>query len=122
MLVALFLRPKFRRMRNQAAARPPRRMLHMQHLVVQHILHDKLRYTQPVHPPVQHNLVRAGIVTSVERALLRLGRGTQLCRAGSMLASQFFLRIGGGAAFFLAFSASRNASSVPSTASSRLSL
>src|SRR5258708_22519097 len=63
MLVALFLRPKLRRMRNQAAPRTPRGMLHMQHLVIQNVLHNKLRHTRPVHPPVQNDLIRPGIVT-----------------------------------------------------------
>src|SRR2546425_2717959 len=51
-------------MRNQAASRPPRRMLHVQHLVKQHVLDGITRHTRPVQPPIQHDLVRSRIVAA----------------------------------------------------------
>src|SRR2546427_10350908 len=51
-------------MRNQAASRPPRRMLHVQHLVKQHVLHGITRHTRSVQPPIQHDLVRSRIVAA----------------------------------------------------------
>src|SRR5258707_1288854 len=114
-------------MRNQAAPRTTRGMLHMQHLVIQNVLHYKLWHTRPVHPPIQNNLIRPGIVTPKlpppRPAAPRDVRPLQLSR--KILFIQFFEnrhQIGGGAAFFFAFSASFSPSSLPSTASSRLSL
>src|SRR3989442_9062490 len=51
-------------MRNQAASRPPRRMLHVQHLVKQHVLDGITRHTRSVQPPIQHDLVRSRIVAA----------------------------------------------------------
>src|SRR2546426_9147493 len=51
-------------MRNQAASRPPRRMLHVQHLVKQHVLDGITRHTRSAQPPIQHDLVRSRIVAA----------------------------------------------------------
>jgi len=51
-------------MRDQAAARAPRGMLHMQHLVKQNIFDRELRHARAVHAPVQQNVIWPGIVAS----------------------------------------------------------
>src|ERR1700730_1526749 len=51
-------------MRHQAAPGTPRRMLHMQHLVKQNVLHRELRHAETVHAPVQQNVIRPRIVAA----------------------------------------------------------
>lgn len=61
---AFFFFPKLPRMGNQAAAGTPRGVLYVQHLVIQNILHDKLRNAWSVHVTIQKDLTRAGIIAT----------------------------------------------------------
>src|SRR5260370_33874086 len=61
---ALLLRSKFPRMRDHAAAGAARRVLDVQHLVIQNIFHGARRNVRAIHPAIQQNLIRSGIVTS----------------------------------------------------------
>src|SRR5579864_4314176 len=51
-------------MRHQAAAGAPRRMLHVQHLVEQHVRDGALRHARPVQPAIQQNVIGSGIVAT----------------------------------------------------------
>src|SRR5260370_42343804 len=61
---ALLLRSKFQRMRNHAATRAASRVLDVQHLVIQDIFHRTRRNPRTIHPAIQQNLIRSGIVTA----------------------------------------------------------
>src|SRR5260370_12657000 len=61
---ALLLRSKFQRMRNHAATRAARRVLDVQHLVIQNGFHRAGRNVRAIHPAVQQNLIRSRIVPS----------------------------------------------------------
>src|SRR5206468_5792251 len=52
------------RMRNHAATRPARRMLHVKHFMKQNILHGACWNTGTIHAAIQQNLIRPRIVTS----------------------------------------------------------
>ena len=60
---ALLLFAKFAGMRNHAAARAARGVLHVQHFVKQNVFHGARRNTRAVHPAIQQNLIWPGIVT-----------------------------------------------------------
>src|SRR5258708_27055294 len=51
-------------MRNQAAARAPRGMLHVQHLVKQNVRDGVLRHAGPVQPAIQQDVIGSWIVTT----------------------------------------------------------
>src|SRR6266850_3391708 len=61
---ALFFLAKFSGVRHQAATGTPRWVLHMQHLVKQHIFHCELRHTRAIHSPVQQNVIGTRIVAA----------------------------------------------------------
>src|SRR5258708_12876480 len=48
------------RVRHQTAARAPRGMLHVQHLVKQNVFHGELRHARPVHPAFQPKVNSSG--------------------------------------------------------------
>src|SRR4029077_1786396 len=61
---ALLFFAEFPRVRHQAAARAPRGMLHVQHLVKQNIFHRELRHAPPVHAAIEQNVVWPGIIAA----------------------------------------------------------
>ena len=48
-----FFRSKFTRVRNKTASRPPRRMLDVQHFVIQNVLDGHLRHAGMIHSAIQ---------------------------------------------------------------------
>src|SRR6266850_7301811 len=61
---ALFFLAKFAGVRHQTATGTPGWVLHMQHLVKQHIFHRELRHTRAIHSPVQQDMIWPGIVAA----------------------------------------------------------
>src|SRR6267142_2201166 len=61
---ALFFLAKFAGVRHQAATGTPGWVLHVQHLVKQHIFHCELRHARAIHSPVQQNVIRTRIVAA----------------------------------------------------------
>jgi hypothetical protein len=64
----LFFHTKLRRVRLQAAARKFQRMLHMQHLVIEHVFHDVLWNCLPIQIAADDNLVQGRIETAQHAA------------------------------------------------------
>src|SRR5437879_3784127 len=60
----LFFFAELARMRNECAAGSARGVLHVQHLVIQNILHDALRHAWMIEPAVEQNLIRARVITT----------------------------------------------------------